>query len=201
MPHSWGRAPAVDPDGARWIADLDGDGNDSDDVTATAQSGVSVRIAGGGTLSAPITDGAEVSVGGLVTLPGSETPVITVQATQGAAGTEITQWHLFIVRDGRLVELKGPGSPPLQNVESTVTGGHDTEQTWMTTDTGAAGEIYTMQYVDQGTRVNDSVYPGSGETAYRVRVWHWVVDGTGVRPELLGESCVVPPYRAMVVCP
>ena len=196
IPDSWDRAPQP-PAGKQWSADVDGDGQ-PDQVTVTDGTALSVTTANG-SLGTSV-EGAEVSVGGLVTLPGSATPVITVQAGDGAAGTVYTQWHLFVVRDGKLVELRAPRSPYFGNQESDVTG-LATYETWLTTDTGAPGEIFTMQYVDQGTQVDGSAYPGSGDTAYRVRVWHWAVDGTALRPESLGEACVVPPSRAIVDCP
>ena len=190
IPDTWDRAPQP-PAGKQWSADVDGDGQ-PDQVAVTDGTTLSVTTADA-SLGTSV-DGAEVSVGGLVTIPGSATPVITVQAGDGTAGTRYTQWHLFVVRDGKLVELRAPRAPYFGNQESDVTGGHDTYETWLTTDTGAAGEIFTMQYVDQGTQVD-------GGTAYRVRVWHWVADGTDLRPEPLGEACVVPPAKAIVDCP
>jgi hypothetical protein len=84
---------------------------------------------------------------------------------------------------------------------STVTGGDAPLQTWATSRRGAADEIYTMEYVDAGTPVEPGTYPGGGTRLFHARFYHWVLNGASVRPELLGEACVVPPSTAVVDCP
>lgn len=201
LPRTWGTAPEPDP-GASWVGDYDGDGAD-DRASATAATGLTVETADG-TLTAPV-EGAVVSIGGVVTLAGSPTPVITVQAREGAAGTTYIAWHLFVVRDGDLVELEPLGDNPfLGNQLSNLTeaeGGRDAWETWETPAVSGPGQIYTMGYLDSGTTVPDGAYPGGGDLLFHAGFYRWVVDGDGVRAVRLGEACVVPPSTAVYDCP
>lgn len=201
LPAEWGTAPEQQP-GASWVSDFDGDGRD-DRASATAATGLTVETARG-TLTAPV-DGASVSIGGVVMLAGSPTPVITVQATSGAAGTTYIDWHLFVVRDGALVELApSDRGPYLGNQLSNLTteeGGRDTWETWQTPDVGGVGEIYTMRYLDGGTAVPDGDYPGAGDLLFRAAFYRWVIDGDRLRPQRLGVACVAPPSVKVYDCP
>ncbi|GAA3814187.1 hypothetical protein [Nocardioides panacisoli] len=197
IPDTWGTAPDPQPD-KQWTGDVDGDGR-PDRVSLTDGTTLEVTTANG-TLTEPV-DGGEVTVGGLLRLVGAARAVIAVQASQGAAGTVYTDWHLYGVRDGKLVELQAPGPPHLGNRESDVPGGTNPLQTWTTTGSGAGDEIYTLEYVDAGSRVERGTYPGDGTRLFHARFYHWVLHGASVRAEPLGVACVVPPSRAVFDCP
>ncbi|MEZ0577960.1 hypothetical protein [Nocardioides sp. MH1] len=199
LPDAWAQDQGVEA--GTWLdGDLDGDGT-SDQVRLSGSEGsVSLQLeAGGRSLTTPVV-GPVSKVGPLTTIEGSDTVVIPVAESEGAAGTTYTTWHLYLVRDGQVVEAAAPGSPMFGSQTSNLTeaeGGTDTWRTWV----DQSGGIVTMSYDDDGTRITDNAYPGSARKVYRNTFYRWSLDGTDLVATRIGQGCTVRDDTTITACP
>lgn len=200
LPETWSEQQGVDA--GEWLeGDLDGDGTLDQVRISGSEGNASLQVeAGGDSLTTPVEAGPNVTLGPLTEIEGSDTMVIPVAAFQGAAGTTYTTFHLYLVRDGELVEASVPESPTFGSQTSNLTeadGGRDTWRTWV----DPAGGIFTMKYDDAGTPITDDGYPGRGAFVYRNTFYRWTLDGTTLTATEIGQGCTVKPETTVYGCP
>lgn len=200
LPDSWSDALGVAP--GTWLeGDVDGDGA-TDQVRTTGSEGnvsLQVELADGGSLTTPLA-GPSAVLEPLVTLDGSEQAAVPVAESEGAAGTTYTTWHLYLVRDGELVEATVPGTPTFGSQTTNLSeeeGGTDSWRTWV----DPSGVLVTMSYDDQGTAIDDPAYPGTAAKVYRNTFFGWSLDDTTLVASELGQGCTVRADTAVTACP
>lgn len=202
LPQTWG---GTDGNPRSWReGDVDADGS-TDQVRISGSEGfvdLQVELGDGRSLTTPLA-GPTAALQPLATLDGGAGAVIPVAVSEGAAGTTYTTWHVYLVRDGEIVEATVAGGelgPVLGSQVSNLTeaeGGHDTWRTWVDASVG----IVTMSYDDQGTPVTDPGFPGAAATVYRNTFYRWTLDGTTLVASHLGQGCTVRDDDAVTACP
>jgi hypothetical protein len=201
LPHSWEQGQGVEA--GTWLdGDLDGDGNPDQVRLSGSEGNVSLQVVyadGDGPDPVALDPGA-AAIGPLTTMDGSDTLVIPVEASEGAAGTTYSTWQLFLVRDGEIVEATPPDQPMFGSQTSNLTeaeGGTDTWRTWV----DPSGGILTMSYDDQGAPIKDAGYPGAATKVYRNTFYRWSLDGTTLVATEIGTGCTVHDDTAITGCP
>lgn len=201
LPDNWEQGQVAEA--GTWLdGDLDGDGT-SDQVRLSGSEGnVSLQVVlGTGASPDPVALAPQaVTIGPLTTLEGSDTLVIPVQGSDGAAGTTYSEWFLYLVRDGQVVEATAPGDPMFGGQTSNLTeadGGTDTWRTFV----DPSGGIVTMSYDDQGSPIKDAGYPGSATKVYRNTFYRWSLDGATLVATEIGKGCTVHDDTTITACP
>lgn len=181
-------------------ADADGDGADetvSVDETDTGSELVVEDV--GQTTKTPLPADAPL-VEAVASLPGSSAPVIAVSTQDGFAGDGQIEteygWAFYTYDGGRLTQLRVDGSPlPTGQVD-------DTGQPRLITTWLAGDRLYTMEYLDDGTRTTTHPDHPDGLTVFEVRVHEWSVSGSSLQSTVLGDGCVTDLVdRLLTACP